>query len=431
MSEKVLNMGIITKDLGNSKTYARDKNGMWSEPSAIREIPENPFKSDKQVSEIVRNLSANLVVRIDSPVVPEKLYEVGEIAINNEDHEVRRIKNEKKYESHLPIVVSLAMIGGRATEILYEQQGEDICGKTFKVKLDMVTGLPTTEWTSAVAEAFEAKFKDHKHEVKVYLGLNKWVKIEINFDFVKALPEATPVVYSLFSDVNGKVRSGKIFEEFLEEYGDELPEDFNGQWFGNKRILHIDIGEGTTEFPFTNGFDADFKFVDGLDVGIGEAIQNMLKTFSEEKKMRTVKRTNISAFLENEDHKYHSASLNLVKQEIYRTKSNLTIADEADRIMDDLKNEIDVVVVYGGGSILMKDALYEDLKEICDDREIKLLYIPAKFATTLFLDGLYCWANVNLEEEKAKSKKQKAVQEKQAKLAEAEEEVAVGEEDEE
>lgn len=388
----------IVFDLGNSKTYARHKDGLMAKPSAIREIYQNPFKSDDNIGNTVKELHNKLVVRIDSPAMPEGTFEVGEIARKSEDHQVRRIKHEAKYESNIPIILTLASIAEKATQDGYKEKGEAICDEVIKVKVDMVTGLPLTEWTSDIGAQFSDRFKKGKHEVKVYLGLNKSVKVEITFDYVKTLPEAAPVVFSLYKDVEGNIRSGKIFEEFANEYGIE---EIDGLYFQGKRLLHIDIGEGTTEFPVTVGLNPDQKFVSGLELGIGEAIENMLEKFSKENRMRSAKRTDISAILE-EGKKYYPEAIKLVKQEVLRTQTNIQIADKADSIMDELKNELDIVVVYGGGSIVLKDSLYDNLKDICDDRGVELLYIPEEFATTLYVDGLYGWATALLEKQKKK-----------------------------
>ncbi len=67
-----------------------------------------------------------------------------------------------------------------------------------------------------------------------------------------------------------------------------------------------------------------------------------------------------------------------VRQIIQNVKRQLTKA----------RNEIDVVCVYGGGSILMRTILYPQLKELCDEREIKLLYIPSEYAVQMNAMGL-------------------------------------------
>ncbi|GIQ62034.1 hypothetical protein PACILC2_06020 [Paenibacillus cisolokensis] len=73
------------------------------------------------------------------------------------------------------------------------------------------------------------------------------------------------------------------------------------------------------------------------------------------------------------------------------------------------RNEVDVICVYGGGSILMRPVLYPLLKELCDEREIKLLYIPAAYAVTMNAQGLDAFVRGKIYEA-LKSKSRQAVE---------------------
>ena len=88
------------------------------------------------------------------------------------------------------------------------------------------------------------------HRVTVHLNKVR-VPVSIIFDYVKAIPEATPVVFALQKDREGNWRSGDIFQEFVDSY--ELGEKFSGAYFKDKRVLHTDIGDGSTEYPITEG----------------------------------------------------------------------------------------------------------------------------------------------------------------------------------
>jgi plasmid segregation protein ParM len=70
------------------------------------------------------------------------------------------------------------------------------------------------------------------------------------------------------------------------------------------------------------------------------------------------------------------------------------------------RNEIDLICVYGGGSILMRSVLYPQLKELCAEREMQLLYIPAEYAVLLNAMGLDAFVRGKIYE----ALKNKAVQ---------------------
>jgi len=68
-------------------------------------------------------------------------------------------------------------------------------------------------------------------------------------------------------------------------------------------------------------------------------------------------------------------------------------------------NEVDVIAVYGGGSILMKPYLASKLEALCTEREIKLLYAPEKYATILNAAGLDIFVRGNIFKALKKSEK--------------------------
>ena len=93
----------------------------------------------------------------------------------------------------------------------------------------------------------------------------------------------------------------------------------------------------------------------------------------------------------DDSHKFHDDAMEIVEQ---------YIDEEAEEILHHIKteiqkanNEIDVVCVYGGGSIFMRTYLESNLKSFCDRAEIKLLYIPKEYAVTLEAEGLYNFTN--------------------------------------
>lgn len=63
----------------------------------------------------------------------------------------------------------------------------------------------------------------------------------------------------------------------------------------------------------------------------------------------------------------------------------------------DLGYDYEVLAVYGGGSIQLKDVLWKELKEFCDSKKIKLLWVPKEYATTLNARGLEIFTNLAAE----------------------------------
>lgn len=68
------------------------------------------------------------------------------------------------------------------------------------------------------------------------------------------------------------------------------------------------------------------------------------------------------------------------------------------QLKDFLKYDIDVIVVYGGASILLKDALYNELKDRYKEFGIEVLWVPEEFATTMNAVGMKMYNDILLEE---------------------------------
>ena len=155
-------------------------------------------------------------------------------------------------------------------------------------------------------------------------------------------------------------------------------------------ILHVAIGEGTTELPVTTGIEFDPNFINGINNGIGHAIDKSLGEFKRNLGLTNYSRQKFSEVLKDQSHKYHVIAEDIVEG---------YIEDESEEILHATKNEIqrannevDFICVYGGGSIPMRKNLEKLLQTYADRAMINLLYIPEKEAVTLEAKGLYEFA---------------------------------------
>jgi plasmid segregation protein ParM len=233
------------------------------------------------------------------------------------------------------------------------------------------------------------------------LGIQR-VAVKIVFPFTKVVPEATPVIFTLQKDADGNWRDGDIFQEFAETY--QIEKKFNGSYFKDKRILHIDIGDGSTEYPITEGNKFLRQFVHGSHHGTGYAIEEARDEFNRLIHLPNSPRQFFSDVLKNPKHKYHARAIKTIKRPLESQVKQ--IVQNVKRQLTKARNEIDLICVYGGGSILMRSLLYPMLKELCTEREIQLLYIPAAYAVQMNAMGLDAFARGKIYE----ALKNKAVQ---------------------
>jgi plasmid segregation protein ParM len=253
------------------------------------------------------------------------------------------------------------------------------------------------QWSRENADKFAKKFTEGFHTVIVYIGHQK-VKVSLNFEYVKVIPEGTPVLFTLIEDQEGNYRSDDLFDEFNWEYKKEV----DGEYFQGKRIKHVDIGDGTTDTPLTVGWEYDRDFVNGISTGIGHSINKAIELFNEEVSSINVSRQQFIDYIKDTDHKYHEDTVRLLKQSMRSEVQTIFshIQDEVKRS----SNEVDVVCVYGGGSIMMKEHLYPMLKKLCDRSELQaeLLWVPEKYAPLMNVKGLNIFLKTVLPELKKK-----------------------------
>ncbi|MBM7567832.1 ParM/StbA family protein [Paenibacillus sacheonensis] len=373
---------FVGNDNGNSEHDLVIDGRLIQQPNVNCPVDELPWREEQAPEGFVKQLQDHLVVTVDSPAARPGMYYVGKFALESgEIIDNIQIGIDSKSDMDLPIVNTLAQIAAVAVQKAYEEEKQ--IPPQIDVEVDMATALPVTQHTDESSAKFEKRFTSGSHHVTVHLGIQR-VAVKIVFQFVKVVPEATPVIFTLQKDAAGNWREGDIFAEFSAAYG--IEKKFNGSYFKDKRILHVDIGDGSTEYPITEGNRFLRQFVHGSHHGAGYAIEEALQEFNRLIHLPDSPRQFFSDVLKNPKHKYHARALKTlrrplesqVKQIVQHVKKQLTKA----------RNEIDLICVYGGGSILMRTVLYPNLKALCDEREIKLLYIPADYAVELNAAGL-------------------------------------------
>lgn len=373
---------FVGNDNGNSEHDMVIDGRLIRQPNVFCAVDKLPWSDEQAPESFIRHLQDQLIVTIDSPSARPGMYYIGQFALESgELLDTMQIGIDQKSDMDLPIVNTIAHIAAAAVQKAYEE--EKAIPEQIEVLADMATALPVTQHSDETAAKFERRFMDGTHRVTVHLGKQR-VAVSIVFDYTKVVPEATPVTFALQKNADGEWRTGEMYKEFAAVYG--LDPNFNGSYFKDKRILHVDIGDGSTEYPITEGNKFLRQFVHGSHHGAGYAIEEALDEFNRLIHLPDSPRQFFSDVLKNPKHKYYARAMKTLgrplegqaKQIVQNIRKQLTKA----------RNAIDIICVYGGGSILMRPNLYPLLKSLCDEREIKLFYVPAPYAITMNAEGL-------------------------------------------
>ncbi|WP_314000894.1 ParM/StbA family protein [uncultured Paenibacillus sp.] len=390
----------VGNDNGNSEHDLIIDGKLIQQPNVNCTVDELPWSEEQSPESFIKNLQDQLVVTVDSPSARPGMYYVGKFALESgQILDNLQIGIDLKSDMDLPVVNTLAQIAAVAVQKAYEEEKKIPDG--IEVEADMVTALPVTQHTDETSAKFEKRFMSGSHNVTVHLGMQR-VGVKIVFPFAKVVPEATPVIFTLQKDAEGNWREGDIFQEFVQTY--EIDKKFNGSFFKDKRILHVDIGDGSTEYPITEGNKFLRQFVYGSHHGAGYAIEEALDEFNRLIHLPDSPRQFFSDVIKNPKHKYHARAIKTLKRPLESQVRQ--IVQNVKKQLTKARNEIDLICVYGGGSILMRSILHPQLTELCQEREMQLLYIPAEYAVQLNAMGLDAFVRGKIYE----ALKNKAVQ---------------------
>lgn len=363
----------VGNDNGNSEHDLVINGVLITQPNVFAKVRKLPNLDEVNKDFVIENIQDNLIVTCEDP---SGIYYIGNYALKS-GQKIRNIEvgiDNNKIESDIVIINTLSQIAGFGVKEYYNKFKD--FGDIIDIKVDMTTALPISYYSHSKALEFANKFLNKTHMVTVHIG-NAAARVRIEFTFVKVIPEGVTSIFAL------KEADNKLFDEYNNKNKDKL----NNSYFKKARVLHSAIGEGTSEFPITEGIEFNPNFIQGTNNGIGHAIDKAIEEFKSSKGLSKFSRQDYSKVLLDTKHKFHDLAMELVDP---------YIEEEAEEILHHIRteiqkanNEIDVVCVYGGGSIFMREYLEGNLKTLCDRAEIKLLYMPKEYAVTLEAKGLY------------------------------------------
>ena len=381
-----LDMIINGEEIRQANVYGRVIGGI-----NLEELDQDKF---------IENLENNLVIGVcDLEGIESGDYYIGNYTLKSKAR-VRNIEvgaGNKKVDSDVCFINTLGLISAYAVKQSYKEN-KDI--KDITVKIDMAGALPITQYSKAEGQKFADKFMNTEHRVTVKTPKQNYY-VTLKFEFVRVIPEGVTTTFALISDDSEKLfkfYNKQVAFNLKKNKNDDLyREELHTSYFQEKerRILHVAIGEGTTEFPITEGIIYDPNFVEGANNGVGHAIKTALPLFNKEFRAN-YSRQMFSDVVKDKEHKYHQDAIEYL---------SVPLEDEAEVIyrkaieeLEKANNEIDMILVYGGGSILMRKHLEKKLENVARQIRAKLLYIEEKDAVMLEANGLYNFVNSALFE---------------------------------
>ena len=373
----------FANDNGNSEQDMFINNVLVSQPNVYAHISRLPNMDEVNPSHVLEDIHNNLVVAIEG-----QSYYIGNKALKSGSR-CRSIEvgvDSNKVTSHIVYINTLAHIAGFAVAEAH-RQGKSL-DHEIACEVDMATSIPVSYYSSRMGSAFAKKFMEKSHLVTVFVGTLE-VPVRIRFSFVKVIPEGVTAAHAFLGH-----------PELLDAYNKSHDEKLTTEYMAQARILHVAIGEGTTEFPLTyNGIEFSPDFIEGTNNGNGHAIDRVFIPFKRDVGLLKFTRQDFSNILKDTDHRYHDRAMDFMLPSLEEEAEEILTMTK--QVIYKANNEIDVVAVYGGGSILMRPMIEKRLCEFCSagDKGIKVLYIDAANAVMLEAVGLNDFVHSKLFEQ--------------------------------
>ncbi|MFZ0447151.1 MAG: ParM/StbA family protein [Bacillus sp. (in: firmicutes)] len=373
---------VLANDIGNDKMKILEP-GMkevMKIPSVYKKILKNPSVHESDVKKNVTNLLDQLIVHITSSSIRfPGLYMIGERAL----HTTENVRNmnilvDQKHTSDLPLINTLGYAAARAVQKEFDEKGS-LSKTLLNVEVFMSSAIPASQHNIDTAKHLENRFMDNTHLVIVYVG-KEAVTVQLDFKKVKVTKEGIPALYAIFEGPR------EMFKEFSKEY---QIENIAGSSFADSKIMHVDIGSGTTEYIYTIGVNPSPDQCTGERHGVGHAVQEAINLMKEERKGLNINRQQFVKYIERPEEypKDNELAVECLKQ-ARLIQIEAILNDIEERYITTLSSEPEFIAVYGGGSIEFKEDMYNYLKEFADSVNAKVLWISKEFAVDMNVRGL-------------------------------------------
>ena len=403
------NLYAVANDLGHSSLKINITNidtgkstGKEVVPSVIAiQRPQNyekppVFDTKREQDEYFKHLENHMDVTITSPSVSTQgRFFVGQKAIDSglptRMFDINDFNG--KSQSDLALILTLTKIATQVVKDAYKNSKDNNISNDLTANVIMTTALPIKEGkVPNVIETYQKRYTNGEHLVNLY-NFEQPITVKIKFIEIYVGLEGELAQF-MISEADPDLKE-KIKADFDESYP-ELKNDVTAdQLISVKNLLGIDIGDGTTDKPIIINGKANPNASTSLSTGYGSVLQDAVSIL-QDKGMNIQTRGDLNNFLEETISPFVRSRQEFARQTVYDQLDRLVdqIIDSASETMRHAGANIELVYVYGGGSIPllqetnMRDRLVEKLKGFSGGFDIPVIWIDPSRARTLNEDGL-------------------------------------------
>ena len=302
-----------------------------------------------------------------------------------------------KSDNDLSIILTLGMIAAQRVALAVEN-GEDL-SEQLNAEVNMTTALPVSEGKkNGIVDSYINKYVNSKHTV-VFHNLKDPITVSLTFNKVYvALEGEVAQLYIQNSDIKLK---GLIKKDFAKNYPELATEIEVTDLVKIKNLLGIDIGEGTTDLVVIKDGKANAVSSTSLPTGYGNALQDAIDVLQTQN-MNFEARSQLQDYLSQDVSPLAKRMQNKVRQTVFEQLAPFAdkIVEAASKTMRKAGANVEVLYVYGGGSIPMleqtelRQKLAQKMKDFSGGIDVHVIWIDKSYAQILNEKGLELVLNV-------------------------------------
>ena len=302
-----------------------------------------------------------------------------------------------KSDNDLSIILTLGMIAAQRVALAVEN-GEDL-SEQLNTVVNMTTALPVSEGKkNGIVDSYINKYVNSKHTV-VFHNLKDPITVSLTFNKVYvALEGEVAQLYIQNSDIKLK---GLIKKDFAKNYPELATEIEVTDLVKIKNLLGIDIGEGTTDLVVIKDGKANAVSSTSLPTGYGNALQDAIDVLQTQN-MNFEARSQLQDYLSQDVSPLAKRMQNKVRQTVFEQLAPFAdkIVEVASKTMRKAGANVEVLYVYGGGSIPMleqtelRQKLAQKMKDFSGGIDVPVIWIDKSYAQILNEKGLELVLNV-------------------------------------
>lgn len=403
---KKSNVMKLANDLGYGRVKGSINGKELNLTSVLARVPANQapkpdtFRNADEKDAYMNDLVNHLYFSVNSKSInTDGKFFLGERAQHSNSNKWLFDVNDysSKAENDMGLILTLGIIAAEKIKEVYNE--DEALDDILEVEVQMTTALPIMEANrNGVVEAYRERFISNQHLVTVHnFPHDITVKVKFKDVFVGYEGELAQFCIANASD---DIKSAIMTEWKDAGYSDIYPDVTVDEILGLRTTMGVDIGAGTTDTVIFQDGKMLIKYSTSLKMGYGSVQDAALKQLIQEGNAVGRSRVDLEEFL-NTPAGFTTRALHKHVEDIVLDNNELLANEIVDSISDVLGGAtrdgiaVEIVYVYGGGSIPMKQR--GELREKIADKlksfqtvkaEVPVLFISDEIAPYLNLAGL-------------------------------------------